>query len=85
MLDGTGCQITLFHPIWHLRRFVPSEVQEEVFGLEEVWREKALRYMEPNIEKAKKTFLQAGFAEKQITVKVVDGSENAANQRPQEG
>lgn len=79
MLAGTGCRITLFHPIWHLRRFVPSEVLDEVFGLEEVWREKALRYMEPNIEKAKNTFLQAGFPDKQIKVKVIEGSENAAN------
>jgi nucleotide-binding universal stress UspA family protein len=79
MLSGTGCQITLFHPIWHLRRFVPSEVLDEISGLEEVWRERALRYMEPNIEKAKETFLQAGFPEKQITVKVIEGSENAVN------
>ena len=79
MLSGTGCQITLFHPIWHIRRFVHSEVQDEVVGLEEVWKEKSLRCMEPIIEKAKKTFLQAGFSEKQISLKVVDGSENAAN------
>jgi hypothetical protein len=41
--------------------------------------------MAPNIEQAKKTFLQAGFPEKQITVKLVEGSENAANKRPREG
>jgi len=79
MLSGTGCQITLFHPIWHLRRFVPSEVLDEISGLEEVWRERALRYMEPNIQKAKEIFQQAGFHEKQINVKVIEGSENAAN------
>jgi nucleotide-binding universal stress UspA family protein len=79
MLADTGCRLTLFHPIWHLRRFVPSEVLDEVTGFENTWKEMALRYMEPNIEKAKEIFLQSGFSEKHIDVKVVDGSENAAN------
>ncbi|MGD8504146.1 MAG: universal stress protein [Syntrophobacterales bacterium] len=79
MLGGTDCQITLFHTMRNLRRFVPQEVLDEAPELEELWKSKAGEEIASYMKKAKKVLLEAGLREEQITTKVVDGSRSPAN------
>jgi nucleotide-binding universal stress UspA family protein len=79
MLGGTDCQITLFHTMRNLRRFVPQEVLDEAPELEELWKSKAGEEIASYMKKAKKMLLEAGLREEQITTKVVDGSRSPAN------
>jgi nucleotide-binding universal stress UspA family protein len=79
MLAGTDCQVTLFHTMRHLRRFVPQEVLEEAPELEELWKSKAGQEIEPYMKKAKEMLMVAGLNESQISKKVVDGSRSAAS------
>ncbi len=41
MLAGTECQVTLFHAMRDLGRFMPKEVLDEAPELEELWKQKA--------------------------------------------
>ena len=79
MLAGTDCQVTLFHTMRHLRRYVPQEVLDEAPELEELWKTKAGQEIEPYMKKAKKMLVEAGIRESQISKKVVDGSRSAAS------
>jgi nucleotide-binding universal stress UspA family protein len=79
MLSGTDCQVTLFHTMRHLRRFVPKEVLEEAPELEELWKQKAGQEIAPYMKRAKDKLLEAGLAESQIATRVVDGSRSAAS------
>ncbi|UCG14356.1 MAG: universal stress protein [Deltaproteobacteria bacterium] len=79
MLAGTDCEVTLFHTMRHLRRFVPLEVLEEAPELEALWKSKAGEEIAPYMKKAKEMLVAAGLDENQITTKVVDGSRSAAN------
>jgi len=78
MLSGTDCQVTLFHTVRHLRRFIPLEVIEEAPELEELWKHKAGQRIAPHMKEAKEMLLEAGLTENQITTKVVDGSRSPA-------
>jgi nucleotide-binding universal stress UspA family protein len=78
MLAGTDCQITLFHTMRHLRRFVPLEVLEEAPELEELWKSKAGQEVGPYLDKARDILLEAGLSDAQIVSKVVDGSRSPA-------
>jgi nucleotide-binding universal stress UspA family protein len=78
MLPGTDCQVTLFHTVRHLRRFIPLEVIEEAPELEKLWKHKAGLRIAPHMKQAKEMLLEAGLTENQITTKVVDGSRSAA-------
>ena len=79
ILAGTDNPVTLFHTMRHLRRFVPQEILEEAPELEELWKTKAGKDIEPFMKKAKEILLKAGLNASQITTKVVDGSRSAAN------
>ena len=79
MLAGTDCQVTLFHTMRHLRRYVPQEVLDEAPELEELWKTKAGQEIEPYMKKAKEMLVEAGISESQISKKVVDGSRSAAS------
>ncbi len=79
MLSGTDCEVTLFHTMRHLRRFVPQEILEEAPELEQLWKSKAGQEIEPYMKKAKQMLLDSGLSETQIFKKVVDGSRSAAN------
>ncbi|MFP3869786.1 MAG: universal stress protein [Syntrophobacteria bacterium] len=79
MLSGTDCQVTLFHTMRHLRRFVPKEVLEEAPELEELWKQKAGQDVGPYMNKAKEKLLEAGLTESQIATRVIDGSRSAAS------
>jgi nucleotide-binding universal stress UspA family protein len=79
MLAGTDCQVTLFHTMRHLRRFVPMEVLEEAPELEQLWKSRAGQEIEPYMKKAREMLLAAGLNETQISTRVVDGSRSAAN------
>ncbi len=79
MISGTDCEVTLFHTMRNLNRFVPLEVLEEAPELEQLWKSKAGQEIEPYMKKAKEMLLEAGLDETQIFTKVVDGSRNAAS------
>ena len=79
ILSGTDCQVTIFHTMRHLRRYVPLEVLEEAPELEELWKSKAGQEIEPYMKQAKEMLLEAGFSENQISTKIVDGSRSAAS------
>lgn len=79
MLSGTDCQVTIFHSMRHLRRFVPLEALQEAPELEELWKHRAGQEIAPALKKAKEMLLKAGLSEDQVSTKVVDGSRSAAN------
>jgi len=79
MLSGTDCQISIFHTMRHLRRFVPMQVLEDTEDLEKLWRNKAGKEIAPYIKKAREILLKAGLNEEQITTKVIEGSRSAAD------
>ena len=78
MLSGINSQVTLFHSMRHLRRFIPMEVIEEAPELEELWKLKAAQRIAPDMKKAKEMLLEAGLKESQIITKVVHGTRSAA-------
>jgi len=79
MLSGTDSQVTLFHTMRHLRRFVPQEVLQAAPELEQLWKSKAGQEIEPFMKKSKEMLLKAGLNESQIDTKIVEGSRSAAN------
>ena len=78
MLAGTDAKVTVFHSKRDLRRFVPAEVLQEFPGVQKFWQRKAGDVVAPYMKKARDILIQAGLAENQISVKLVDGSRSAA-------
>jgi nucleotide-binding universal stress UspA family protein len=78
MLAGTDCEVTIFHTMRHLSRFVPSEVLAEDAKLQDLWKQKAGENIAPYMGKAKALLLDAGLSENQISLKLVDGSQSPA-------
>lgn len=78
MLSGTNTKITIFHSKPNLKRFVPKELIEEFPEFKKFWQHKAGEVMVPYMQKAKEMLLEAGLAEDQILIKVIDGSRSAA-------
>jgi nucleotide-binding universal stress UspA family protein len=78
MLSGSGVSVTVFHSKRDLRRFVPNEVLHEFPGIQKFWQKKAGDVVAPYMKKARAMLIQAGLAENQISVKLVDGSRSAA-------
>lgn len=79
MLAGTDCEVTIFHTIRDLSRFVPSDILAEDPGLQGIWKQKAGENIVPFIKKASELMLEAGVDEDQISSKVIDGSRSPAN------
>ena len=78
MLSGSDVSVTVFHSKRDLRRFVPKEVLQEFPGVEKFWQRKAGDLVAPYMKKAREMLIEAGLAENQISVKLVDGSHSAA-------
>jgi len=78
MLAGTDVNVTVFHSKRDLRRFVPKEVLQEFPGVQKFWQKKAGDVVAPYMKKAREMLIQAGLAESQISVRLVDGSRSAA-------
>jgi nucleotide-binding universal stress UspA family protein len=78
ILSGTEVMVSVFHSKRDLRRFVPKEVLQEFPGVQKFWQKKAGDMVAPYMKKARSKLLQAGLAENQISVKVIDGSRSAA-------
>ena len=78
MLSGTDANVTVFHSKRDLRRFVPAEVLDEFPGVQKFWQKKAGDVVAPYMKKAREILIEAGLAENQISVKLVDGSRSAA-------
>ena len=78
LLSGTDVNVTVFHSKRDLRRYVPAEVLEEFPGVQKFWQKKAGDMVAPYMKKARSKLLQAGLAENQISMKLVDGSRSAA-------
>ncbi len=79
MLSGTDCQITIFHTMRHLSRFVPKQVLEEAEDLEKLWRNVSGREIAPYMIKAKDLLLKSGLNEDKISTKVIEGSRSATD------
>jgi len=79
MLSGSDCQVTLFHSIRHLRRYVPRDVLEGVEELHQLWKSKAGEQIAPYMEKARDMLLNAGLKEEQVATKVTGGSLSTAD------
>jgi len=79
MLSGTDCQVTLFHSIRHLRRFILVEMVEMNEELQELWEKKAGQQIAPYMEKAREMLLNAGLNEEQVVTKVTGGSRSTAD------
>jgi len=79
MLSGTDCQVTLFHSIRHLRRYVPRDVLEGAEELQELWKSKAGEQIAPYMEKARGMLQNSGLSKEQIAIKVMDGSWSTAD------
>jgi nucleotide-binding universal stress UspA family protein len=78
MLEGTDCEVTIFHTVRHLSKFVPPEVLAEDAKLQNFWKQKAGENIAPYMGKAKALLLDAGLSEDQILLKIVDGSQSPA-------
>lgn len=78
MLSGTDVKVTVFHSKRDLRRYVPAEILEEFPGVQKFWQKKAGDAVAPYMKKAREMLIQAGLSEKQISVKLVDGTRSAA-------
>ena len=79
MLSGTDAEVTIFHTIRNVRRFVPMDVVKEEPGIEEVWRNKASQEVTPYIERAKAMLLKSGLSEDRIEIKIEEGTRSPAN------
>jgi len=80
MLAGTDCEITLFYSKRNLFRFFSiSESFESMSELEDTWQAAAGREIVPTMQKAKQMLIKAGIEETQISVRIIDGSHNAAS------
>lgn len=79
MLSGTDCHVTIFHTMGHLRRFLPIAILEEAEDLIRLWGEKSEQQIDTYIEEAREILLNAGLAEEQVAVKMIDGTKSPAN------
>ncbi|MDY6854507.1 MAG: universal stress protein [Thermodesulfobacteriota bacterium] len=79
MLGGTDCEVTLFHTITHLRRFLPIGVLEGAYELKNLWKEKSEEQISTYMEKAIDTLLNAGVIADKIVVKTMEGTRSPAN------
>ena len=84
MLSGTDAEVILFHTLRRLSRFMPPEVLEAAPDIQEIWERSAEEEITPYMEKAKAMLLDAGLKEKQVTTKVVKGTDSPANDILQE-
>jgi len=80
MLAGTGAGITLLHVSRSLRRLVPPEFFSRVPAAEKIWSSNSPRYIEPELDAARRLILSGGFSESQVDTRIVDGSANLADQ-----
>lgn len=78
MLSGTDAEVILFHTLRRLSRFMPPEVLAAAPDIEEIWKRRAEQEISSYLEKAKAMLLDAGFREKQVTTKVVNGTDSPA-------
>ena len=79
MLSGTDAEVILFHTLRGLSRFMPPEVLEAAPDIEEIWERSAEEEITPYMVKAEAMLLDAGLNEKQVTTKVVKGTDSPAN------
>ena len=79
MLSGTDVNLTLFHTLRNLRRFVPDDVVEDTPQLQALWRSKAGDQIRPFMERAMEILKKAGLPEGQIFTRIVDGSRSPAD------
>ncbi|MFC1821127.1 universal stress protein [Thermodesulfobacteriota bacterium] len=79
MVAGTDCTVTLFHTMRHLKEHVNQGVMEKTADLEKLWEMKKGEKIAPYMRKARDILLEAGVPEQRVTMKVIDGTKNAAD------
>ena len=78
MLAGTDCPVTLFYTKRHFWRFLPGDMIAETPELESFCQQEAVKKIEPYMSKAREILRTAGLADQRISVRIVNGSRNAA-------
>jgi nucleotide-binding universal stress UspA family protein len=78
ILKSTDCDITIFHSCQSLRRFVPKELFSSAPEVENLWKIKTAKAIEPFIRQTKNILLSAGLERRQIFTKVIGGSRDAS-------
>ena len=78
MHSGTDANVTVFHAKRDLKRFISKEVAEEFPEFKKFWQRKTGELVAPYLQKSKEMLLEAGLAERQVSIKVIDGSRNTA-------
>ncbi|QTA82920.1 Universal stress protein A family protein [Desulfonema limicola] len=77
ILKNTDNKIILFHSKQELSSFVPRSLLGNIPSIKAIWAQKSKADIKPYIEKAQEILLNAGIPEKNITLKVIEGTEKA--------
>ncbi|MBU1161257.1 MAG: universal stress protein [Proteobacteria bacterium] len=77
ILPGTEAHVTIFHSKRDLKRFMPNSLLEEFPEFRKLWKHKAGEVVAPYLKRAKEVLIKAGLKENQVSIKLVEGSENA--------
>jgi nucleotide-binding universal stress UspA family protein len=79
MLFDTNQEFSIFHTKRSLGRFIPKEVMDTAPDLEKLWQERAGQKIAPVLEKAVEKLKAAKIPESKISVNVIQGTRNPAN------
>jgi nucleotide-binding universal stress UspA family protein len=79
MLFDTNQEFSIFHTKRSLGRFIPKEVMDTAPDLEKLWQERAGQKIAPVLEKAVEKLKTAKIPESKISVNVIQGTRNPAN------
>jgi nucleotide-binding universal stress UspA family protein len=78
MLSGADSSLTIFYSARDLKHYVPEEALVGAEELQKLWKDKQGQQIARFLERARSMLLDSGLTEKQIAVKVVDGTRSAA-------
>ncbi|QTA82473.1 Uncharacterized protein dnl_48480 [Desulfonema limicola] len=73
ILGGTDKKIILFHSKYELSKFIPKNILGSLPSVKALWSKKLK--IEPYIEKARTILLNAEIPEKNISIKVIEGTD----------
>lgn len=77
ILSGTDRKIILFHSKQELSSFVPKALLGSIPSIKAMWAKKSKADIEPYLAQAKELLLNSGIPGKNITTKVIEGSDRA--------
>ena len=77
ILNGTDSKVILFHSKQKLSCFVPKSLLGSIPSIKALWAQKSKADIEPYLKKAQEILLNAGIPEKNICLKVIEGTGKA--------